>query len=79
MRIPDELFVHVGLADVPLASVDVEELDDVDVLEEVLQDRVTRLMAQVHDRNASPDQKTYDNSAEIKQLSVNKLRRLKHF
>lgn len=60
MRIPDELFVHVGLADVPLASVDVEELDDVDVLEEVLQDGMTRLLAQVHDGHAAPDQESND-------------------
>jgi hypothetical protein len=54
------LFVHACFVDVVSAFVDVEELNDVDVLEEVLQDWMVRLMTQVHDGDASPNQKSND-------------------
>lgn len=59
------MFIHVGLTDVPFSSVDVKELNDVDVFEEVLEDWMTRLVTQVHDGHATPDQKT-DNDPDNK-------------
>ena len=40
--------------------VDVEKLNNVDVLEEVLEDWVMGLMAQIHDGNTPPDQQGND-------------------